>query len=85
MSKTDFIKKLLFRSTHRGTKEMDLVLGGFFKNNYSSLTKSDLEEFDKLLEVSDKILTDYFVMKQPNLKLDSIGIIKKIKNYLEER
>ncbi len=63
---------------------MDLVLGGFFKNNYSILTKSELEEFDKLLEVSDKVLADYFVMKRPNLKLDSIMVVKKIKNYLED-
>jgi len=84
VSNTDFIKKLLFRSTHRGTKEMDIVLGGFFKNNYSILTKSDLKEFEALLECSDKVLTDYFVMKQPNLKLDSIGVVKKILNYLED-
>ncbi len=63
---------------------MDIVLGGFFKNNYSILTKSDLKEFEALLESSDKVLTDYFVMKQPNLKLDSIGVVKKILNYLED-
>ena len=27
-----FLKKLLFRSTHRGTKEMDLFLGSFLKD-----------------------------------------------------
>ena len=69
MNNTDFIKKLIFRSSHRGTKEMDLVLGGYFKKNYNTLSDKELVEFEKLLDFSDKILTDYFV--------------KKIKNYLE--
>ncbi len=84
MSNKDFIKKLLFRSNHRGTKEMDIVLGGFFKKKHQNLTKVDLDEFEKLLEVSDKVLTDYFVMKKPNLKLDTIGVVIKIKNFLED-
>ena len=83
MSNTDFIKKLLFRAVHRGTKEMDLVLEGFFKNNIKNLNEIDLLEFEKLLEFSDKALTDYFVMNKNNNELDEINITKKIKNYLK--
>ena len=83
MSNTDFIKKLLFRAEHRGTKEMDLVLGGFFKNNVKNLNEIDLLEFEKLLEFSDKALTDCFVMNKNNNELDEINITKKIKNYLK--
>ena len=83
MSNTDFIKKLLFRAGHRGAKEMDLVLGGFFKNNIKNLNEIDLLEFEKLLEFSDKALTDYFVMNKNNNELDEINITKKIKNYLK--
>jgi len=38
---SDLIKKLIYRSNHRGTKEMDLLIGGFANNNLQSLT-SDL-------------------------------------------
>jgi succinate dehydrogenase flavin-adding protein (antitoxin of CptAB toxin-antitoxin module) len=85
VSNTDFLKKLLFRSSHRGTKEMDIVLGGFFKKNCNVLSKKELDEFEKLLDFSDKILTDYFVMNGQNLNLESIKIAKKIKNYLEDQ
>lgn len=85
MSNTDFIKKLLFRSSHRGTKEMDIVLGGYFKKNHSNLSKVDLREFEKLLDFSDKILTDYFVMNKPNINLENINIVKKIKKHLEDQ
>ena len=32
-------KRLLFRSTHRGTKEMDILLGGFDSVNMSRLSE----------------------------------------------
>ena len=85
MSNTDFVKKLLFRSSHRGTKEMDIVLGGYFKKNHSNLSEIDLIEFEKLLDFSDKILTDYFVMNRPNINLENINIVKKIKTHLEDQ
>ena len=85
MSNTDFVKKLLFRSSHRGTKEMDIVLGGYFKKNYSNLSDVDLREFEKLLDFSDKILTNYFVMNRPNINLENINIVKKIKKHLEDQ
>ena len=75
MSNTDFVKKLLFRSSHRGTKEMDIVLGGYFKKNHSNLSKVDLREFEKLLDFSDKILTDYFVMNKV------LSVILKFHNH----
>ena len=64
---------------------MDIVLGGFFKKNCNVLSKKELDEFEKLLDFSDKILTDYFVMNGQNLNLESIKIAKKIKNYLEDQ
>ena len=85
MSNIDFIKKLLFRSSHRGTKEMDIVLGVYFKKNHSNLSEVDLREFEKLLDFSDKILTDYFVMNKPNINLENINIVKKIKKHLEDQ
>ena len=84
MSNTDIVKKLLFRSSHRGTKEMDIVLGGYFKKNHSNLSEVDLKEFEKLLHFSDKILTDYFVMYKPYINLEIIIIVKKLKIHLED-
>ena len=38
-------KKILFRSWHRGTKEMDLILGEFANNNVSDMDLEDLNKF----------------------------------------
>ena len=64
---------------------MDIVLGGYFEKNYSNLKEEDLREFEKLLDFSDKILTDYFVMNKPDINLENINIVKKIKKHLEDQ
>jgi succinate dehydrogenase flavin-adding protein (antitoxin of CptAB toxin-antitoxin module) len=77
----NFRKKLLFRSTHRGTKEMDLLLGGFFKENQNSLSEKDLLEFEKILEFTDKLLSDWLIFEKPNNDLANFLISKKIKDF----
>ena len=46
-------KRLLFRSGHRGTREMDLLLGGFAERNLPTFSRRQLELYDGLLEYSD--------------------------------
>ncbi|MEM9223993.1 MAG: succinate dehydrogenase assembly factor 2 [Pseudomonadota bacterium] len=46
-------KRLLFQSWHRGTREMDLLLGRFADETISSWTDADLDEMDALLAVPD--------------------------------
>ena len=77
----NFRKKLLFRSTHRGTKEIDLLLGGFFKENQNSLSEKELLEFEKILEFTDKLLSDWLIFEKPNDDLANFLISKKIKDF----
>jgi antitoxin CptB len=46
-------RKLLFRSWHRGMREMDLVMGKFADAEISRLTEAELDEYERLLEVPD--------------------------------
>ena len=48
-----YLKKLFFKATHRGTKEMDIILGTFVNKQLESMTKNDLALFDELLDISD--------------------------------
>ena len=78
----DFRKKLLFRSSHRGTKEMDLLLGGFFQENYQILSESELLEFQDILELTYKALSDWLIMNKNNEGIENIAISKKIKEFV---
>lgn len=46
-------KRLLFRCWHRGTREMDLILGRFADAEIADLSDGDLDELERLLEVPD--------------------------------
>jgi len=77
-------KKLLFRSSHRGTKEMDILLGTFFKNNYNLLEEKELLEFKSLM-ITDKALSDWLIMNKNNSEIESIEISKKLKEFVTKR
>ena len=46
-------KRLLFRCWHRGTREMDLILGRFADAENPPKTDEDLGQLEKLIEVPD--------------------------------
>jgi antitoxin CptB len=46
-------KRLLFRCWHRGTREMDLILGRFADAEIGNLADTELSELEHLLEAPD--------------------------------
>jgi antitoxin CptB len=46
-------KRLLFRCWHRGTREMDLILGRFADAEIAGLTDDELAQLEQLIEVPD--------------------------------
>ncbi len=46
-------KRLLFRCWHRGTREMDLILGRFADAEIADLTDDELRDLEILIEVPD--------------------------------
>jgi antitoxin CptB len=49
-------RKLLFRSWHRGLREMDLIMGGFADAKLAQLNDGELAELERLIEVPDRDL-----------------------------
>jgi antitoxin CptB len=52
-------KRLLWRATHRGIKEMDLIAGGFAAARLPSMDNAQLQEFAGLLEIPDHDLLSW--------------------------
>lgn len=46
-------KRLLFRCWHRGTREMDLILGRFADAEIAAICDNELTELERLLELPD--------------------------------
>ena len=81
INKEILIKKIIYRSTHRGTKEMDLLLGKFTKLNISKLTISELNDLLNLLEVDDKILEKWIFNKSVKNAIPINKVSKMLKNF----
>jgi antitoxin CptB len=46
-------KRLLFRCWHRGTREMDLILGRFADAEIAAMRDEELTQLERLIEVPD--------------------------------
>jgi antitoxin CptB len=58
-------RRLLYRATHRGTYENDILLGGFVRRHLDALPESDLTALEALLEIPDNDLADWLTGRLP--------------------
>jgi antitoxin CptB len=54
-------RKLLFRSWHRGTKEMDLVMGRFMDAVLADLNEAELTEVESWIDMPDPQLFAWII------------------------
>jgi antitoxin CptB len=47
-------RRMLFRSWHRGIKEMDLIMGRFSDAHIAELSDRELDDYEKLMELRDQ-------------------------------
>tara|TARA_Y100000590_G_scaffold455169_1_gene603271 strand:+ start:1645 stop:1899 length:255 start_codon:yes stop_codon:yes gene_type:complete len=67
MINKDILKKqIIYRSTHRGSKEMDIILGNFVKNYIDTFTDNELRDVEQLLCIEDEILHRWYFDKVDN-------------------
>jgi antitoxin CptB len=52
-------KRLLWRATHRGIREMDLIAGGFAAARLATMSDAELREFEALMELPDQDLLSW--------------------------
>ncbi|WP_426957495.1 succinate dehydrogenase assembly factor 2 [Muricoccus radiodurans] len=58
-------RRLLFRARHRGTKEADLLVGGFVSAHIAGMTEPELDAVEELLELPDVDLADWLSGRRP--------------------
>ena len=74
-------KRLLFRCWHRGTREMDLILGRFADAEIAGLADDELAQLEHLIEVPDP---DLYAALTGNVRLApeySNGLFDRIKSF----
>ena len=56
----DLKKKIVYRSTYRGSKEMDKLLSSFTKKYINKLEIDDLNDLEKFLNIDDTNLYNFY-------------------------
>ena len=74
-------KQIIYRSTHRGSKEMDILLGSFVKKYVEEFNEVDLKDLHNLLLIEDEILYHWYFKKRNNGKILNSKVSEKLKKF----
>ena len=74
--------KIFYRSSYRGTKEMDILMINFVKSIINDLDYDELINLDEFINLDDELLKS-LKNKDPKISIDSKlnFILEKFQNY----
>ena len=75
------LKKVKFRAWHRGFREADLILGPFADRYAGTLSDSQLDAFEALMEEADQDLYEWIVERTPTPPEFDGEIMRMIKTF----
>ena len=82
MTNKEILKKqIIYRATHRGTKEMDILLGNFVKKYIEEFNDNELQDLEKLLFTEDEIIYNWYFKKNFNNNISNTKVTLMLKNF----
>jgi len=82
MANKEILKKqIIYRSMHRGTKEMDLLLGNFVKKHIDELNATELKDLAKLLFIEDEVIYKWYIEKSSDKLIPKTKVSIMLKNF----
>ena len=74
-------KKIIYRSTYRGTKEMDALIGSFTKQIINDLNGDELINLSNLLDIDDENLYKFNQGLFPSVDIEQNKVSKLFKEF----
>ena len=80
------LRRLQFRAWHRGTKETDIILGSFVDSRLSTLTLTQVEWLERLMEEEDVSILAWIIGKEPVPKIFNTALMTDMQklDYLDK-
>ena len=78
-------KKIIYRSSYRGTKEMDILLRSFVKDVINHLDNDELENLFNLLNIDDDNLYKFKQGVKTEVQINENRISKMFKDYIYKK
>ena len=57
-------KKIIYKASHRGSKEMDILLGSFINKYIELFNENELNLFDSIIECDDEEIYQWILGKK---------------------
>ena len=73
--------KIRYRSSYRGTKEMDLLLSSFASKHIDTLSHNELKKLDEFINCSDEEISNFYLNKIPIPTFDDKIILDLFKRF----
>ena len=74
-------KKLLYRASYRGTKEMDILLSSFVKKHINTFNEKSLVKLENFLNLSDEQILNYYNNTFTEESISENEVLKLFKNH----
>lgn len=74
-------KRLLWRASHRGMREMDLLLGGFAKSRIERFGETELDELETIIGLPDHELMGWILGGVPVPQRQVTATLKALLDY----
>ena len=81
INKETLRKQIIYRATHRGSKEMDILLGKFVKKYIFDLNTNDLKNLNEIMATDDDLIYDWYFNRVNNKKIADNEISQKLRNF----
>ena len=74
-------KRALYRANHRGTREMDWLLGRFADQRLAAMAEAELIQFEYLLGLPDPELHGRLTARKTGQEPSDCGLIAEIRRF----
>jgi antitoxin CptB len=82
MNELELLKKRIkYRSSYRGTKEMDLLLSSFVSKIIDTLSLLELNKLDDFMNCSDEDISNLYSNKNPTISFDDKKILSLFRSH----
>ena len=76
-----FKKRIIYRASYRGTKEMDILLSAFVNKYINEFDENHLKELENFLNYEDELILNYYHYDIIKDKIDENKISMLFKNF----
>lgn len=74
-------RRATWRAEHRGTKELDLLIGGYASHHLNAMNEAELSHFEAFLELADPELQHWLLAPEASPAAAFCEIVRRLRQH----